>query len=221
VRRLGRKKDKKSKNKDIKMERVFRAYIIAATIKYITYQRDGIADPKAFALAAQATKAMKVFGIKVGVKKTIKVSTIGSDAYKETIGKIIEYLTIDEVCVLIEMVYNLSSQSDMKEFLLVSYSTSNAVRDEIKSALLSSVLSFDRYINEELYLKPYTTREKLGAIMCKPVPVTKAKKEKKREPSKAHKKHLAFVQKYKETKNKNMSILRERIAKAKSMAKCS
>jgi len=200
-----RKRQRKGKSRKEISKKVKKAFILTSVIgAVIKVHHNG--DPRFDAIAYQVDRAMKVFAIKAGIKLYNELSLTMQRIWVEIDEDHQNPITLDEVAVCIEMLYHMIPYEDMKTFLNVGYTTSHKVRDEMKSSLLCMMVDMDQKINQALGMKPYIDRNGLGAIMCKPVPVKKAKGGRK-ELTKAQKRHLEMVEEHRCIKERRKALL--------------
>lgn len=203
----------RNKGKQKIPKKVQKAFILTSIIgAVVKVGHNG--DPRFTALIRQVDKAMRVFSIKAGPHTYNALSNITQEIWMSVDEEHDTALLVDEIPVCIEMLYHLLPYNDMKAFLSMGYATSNKVRDEVKSSLLCMILDIDAKINHAIGTKQIIDRNKLGAIMVKPVPVKKGKH--KKGLSKAHKRHLAAVEEHQKRKERVRSFLQKRIEQAKA-----
>ena len=131
-------------------------------------------NPRLTSLNVQIDRVMKTFSIKAR-KDYYMISDDVKIIWTEMAKQHNDTLDEDEVTVFIEMVLSLMPKSDMKQFLGMSFVTTEKLKDCKKSALLMTVLELDKKLNKMFNTSPTATRESLAMVMVKPLKAKKAK----------------------------------------------
>ena len=196
------------------LSRVHKAFAVSSILGAIIMAHNN-GDPRITALKIQIDKAMRVYNVKLGRKNYYEMT----DKIKEIWGKLAEKhnntIDGDELSLFIELILNLSPRKDMKEFLMVHFTTSHKIKDYHKSAILMSVLELDEELNRLCGTVSTIDRDGLGKILVKQIK-KRAPNKRTKTASKAQLKHEASAREYKERKERIASFLKKRIEAAKN-----
>lgn len=155
--------------------RVKKAFALSSMVGAILMSTNN-GSPKLTALKVQIDKAMKVFSVKAR-KDYYVISAHVKDILIAIAEKHNNTLDEDEVEVFIEMMLSIVPRADMKAFLGMNFTTSQKLRDEKKSSVLTTVMELDEGLNKLFDTVPTATRESLAKVMVKPVKSKAVKQE--------------------------------------------
>ena len=161
-------------------------------------------------LKLQASKAMKVYAKKVGLKEYFILTEQIAQIFEQLEKKHSNEIPIEQMPVFIELICNLIPPDHFKKFLVVSpYSTGSVeMEPAIYASVCNSILELDNSLNKLLNTEPYTL-----PIRKKKVQKIRQPTIKKKEPT-VKKKRQKVIREAKRRK-KVKSFLKDRIAKAK------